>query len=166
MTAISRVAIVAKPGAPTAAGTARELARQLEQAGCQVLLEGHIARELGAALAAETKAKSAHVLLAPTVNLHRHPLAGRNFECMAEDPELTARLAAALIAGLQAGGVGACIKHFVANDQETDRHTIDALVDERTLREVYLRPFEAAIAEADPWTVMAAFRLPRRPTLI
>lgn len=116
-----------------------------------------LARQLGAALAAETRAKSAHVLLAPTVNLHRHPLAGRNFECMSEDPELTARLASALIGGLQDAGVGACIKHFAANDQETERMSVDVQVDERTLREVYLRPFEAAVAEADPWTVMAAY---------
>ncbi|HVV75729.1 MAG TPA: glycoside hydrolase family 3 C-terminal domain-containing protein [Mycobacteriales bacterium] len=116
-----------------------------------------LATALGEALAEETRAKGAHVLLAPTVNLHRHPLAGRNFECMSEDPELTARLAAALVNGLQGAGVGACVKHFVANDQETDRFSVDARVGERTLREIYLRPFEAVVAEADPWTVMAAY---------
>ena len=116
-----------------------------------------LAERVGAALAQETKAKGAHVLLGPTVNLHRHPLAGRNFECYAEDPELSARIAVAWIRGLQAGGVGASIKHYVANDQEHERMTISSQVDERTLRELYLRPFEAAVAEADPWVVMAAY---------
>lgn len=116
-----------------------------------------LAREFGRALAAETRAKGAQVLLAPTVNLHRHPLAGRNFECMSEDPELTARLCSALIQGLQSEGIGASLKHFVANDQETERMSISAEVDERTLRELYLRPFEAAVATADPWTIMAAY---------
>jgi beta-glucosidase len=113
--------------------------------------------EVGAALAAEAKAKGAQVLLGPTVNLHRHPLAGRSFECYSEDPELTARLAVAFIDGLQGAGVGACIKHFVANDQEFERMSISAEVDEVTLRELYLRPFEAVVADADPWTVMAAY---------
>lgn len=113
--------------------------------------------EVGAALAAETRAKGAQVLLGPTVNLHRHPLAGRSFECYSEDPELTARLAVAFIGGLQDAGVGACIKHYVANDQEHERMTISSEVDEVTLRELYLRPFEATVAEVDPWTVMAAY---------
>jgi beta-glucosidase len=113
--------------------------------------------EVGDALAAEAKAKGAQVLLGPTVNLHRHPLAGRSFECYSEDPELTARLAVAFIEGLQAAGVGASIKHYVANDQEFERMSISAEVDEVALRELYLRPFEAAVAVADPWTVMAAY---------
>jgi beta-glucosidase len=112
---------------------------------------------VGAALAEETRAKGAQVLLGPTVNLHRHPLAGRSFECYSEDPELTARLAVAFIGGLQDGGIGACIKHYVANDQEHERMSISSEVDEVTLRELYLRPFEAVVAEVDPWTVMAAY---------
>lgn len=116
-----------------------------------------LAEEFGRALAGEALSKGAHVLLGPTVNLHRHPLAGRNFECLSEDPELTARLASAIVRGLQSRGVGACVKHFVANDQETGRMSISAEVDERTLREVYLRPFESAVASADPWTIMAAY---------
>lgn len=114
-------------------------------------------RRVGGALAGEARSKGAQVLLGPTVNLHRTPLGGRNFECYSEDPELTGRLAAAFIDGLQAAGVGACIKHYVANDSEFERFTISSEVDERTLRELYLRPFEIAIRESDPWTVMAAY---------
>lgn len=113
--------------------------------------------EVAAVLADEARSKGAQVLLGPTVNIHRHPLAGRNFECYSEDPELTARLAVAFIRSLQAGGIGASLKHYVGNDSEFERHSISTEVDERTLREVYLRPFEAAVAEADPWTIMAAY---------
>jgi beta-glucosidase len=113
--------------------------------------------EIASVLAEEARSKGAQVLLGPTVNIHRHPLAGRNFECYSEDPELTARLAVSFISSLQAGGIGASLKHFVCNDSEFERHTISSEVDERTLREVYLRPFEAAVAEADPWTIMAAY---------
>ncbi len=113
--------------------------------------------EIAAVLAEEARSKGAQVLLGPTVNIHRHPLAGRNFECYSEDPELTARLASAFIGALQAGGIGASLKHFVCNDSEFERHSISSEVDERTLREVYLRPFEAAVAVADPWTIMAAY---------
>jgi beta-glucosidase len=112
---------------------------------------------VGGALADEARSKGAVVLLGPTVNLHRTPLGGRNFECYSEDPVLTGRIAAAYIRGLQANGVGACIKHFVANDSEHERFTISSEVDERTLRELYLRPFEIAVAESDPWTIMAAY---------
>lgn len=113
--------------------------------------------EIATVLADEARSKGADVLLGPTVNIHRHPLAGRNFECYSEDPELTARLCVAFIADLQAGGVGASLKHFVCNDSEFERHSISSEVDERTLREVYLRPFESAVAVADPWTIMAAY---------
>jgi beta-glucosidase len=113
--------------------------------------------DVGAALAEEAQSKGAQILLGPTVNLHRSPLAGRNFECYSEDPYLTARLAIAYITGLQANGVGACIKHYVANDSEHERMTISSEVDERTLRELYLVPFEMAVAEAKPWSVMAAY---------
>lgn len=112
---------------------------------------------VGGALADEARSKGARVLLGPTVNLHRTPLGGRNFECYSEDPVLSGRLAAAFIRGLQDAGVGACIKHFVANDSEFERFTISSEVDERTLRELYLRPFEIAVAESDPWTIMGAY---------
>jgi beta-glucosidase len=112
---------------------------------------------LGGALGQEARDREVDVVLAPTVNLHRSPRGGRHFEAFSEDPELTARMAVAYIRGVQSEGVGACIKHLVANDQEHERTTIDVHVDERTLREVYLRPFEAAIAEADVRAVMAAY---------
>lgn len=114
--------------------------------------------EVGRAIAAEARAKNVQMALGPTVNLHRHPLTGRHFECYSEDPELTAQVAVAYIRGVQAAGdVGACIKHYVANDQEFERFTISADVDERTLRELYLRPFEAAVAEAHVQGVMGAY---------
>lgn len=112
---------------------------------------------VGAALAHEARSKGAHVLLGPTVNLHRHPLAGRNFECYSEDPHLSAELAVAYVTGLQAEGVGCSVKHFVANDSEHERHTISSDVDERALRELYLLPFERVVTEAGAWTVMAAY---------
>ncbi len=107
-----------------------------------------LVEEVGRALGREARSKHAHLLLAPTVNLHRTPIGGRNFECFSEDPVLTARLAAAYIRGVQAEGVAACVKHFVANDTEFERMTISSEVDERTLRELYLVPFEAAVAPA------------------
>lgn len=113
--------------------------------------------EVGAALAGEVQTKGAHVLLGPTVNLQRTPIGGRNFECYSEDPLLTGRLAVAFIGGVQRGGVGTSIKHLVGNDVEHDRHHVSADMDEATLREVALLPFELAVREADPWTVMAAY---------
>ena len=112
---------------------------------------------LGRALAEETRARGFHVLLAPTVNIHRSPLGGRNFECYSEDPHLTGSIAVGFITGVQAGGVGTTIKHFVANDSEFERNTIDSVVPERALREVYLRPFEMAVTEAGAWGLMAAY---------
>jgi beta-glucosidase len=112
---------------------------------------------VGRALGEEARTKGAHVLLAPTVNLHRHPLAGRNFECYSEDPHLTARLAVRFVRGVQSNDVGVTVKHFVANDSEFERMTISSEVDERTLRELYLVPFEAAVKEAGAWGVMSAY---------
>ena len=103
-------------------------------------------RRVGDALAAEAVRKGVDVLLGPTINLHRSPLAGRNFECFSEDPLLSGRLATAYVRGLQEHGIGACPKHYVANDAETDRMTVDNRVDERTLHELYLAPFEAVVA--------------------
>ncbi len=114
-------------------------------------------RRGGEALGTETRDKGARMLLAPTVNVHRTPLAGRNFECFSEDPHLSARMAVAYIEGVQSQGVSACIKHFVANDQEEERNTIEVVVDERALREIYLPAFEAAVTEAGVWSVMGAY---------
>ena len=112
---------------------------------------------IGALLAREARRKGVDVLLAPTVNLHRTPYGGRGFECFSEDPLLTAQIGAAYVRGLQRHGVGACVKHFVGNDSETQRMTIDVRIDERTLHEVYLAPFEAICREAGAWAVMAAY---------
>jgi beta-glucosidase len=116
-----------------------------------------LVRRVGHVLADEARAKGAGVLLGPTVNIHRHPLNGRHFECFSEDPYLTAEMAVAYIEGVQERGVGACVKHFVCNDQEHERHTISAEVDERALREIYLPPFEAAVRRAHVWSVMGAY---------
>ena len=115
--------------------------------------------QVGQHLAGEAKARSADILLGPTVCMHRHPLGGRNFESFSEDPLLTGKLAAQYIRGLQQKGVGAAIKHFVGNEQETNRTTIDSRVAERPLREIYLRPFEIAIRESAPWAVMSSYNL-------
>ncbi len=114
-------------------------------------------REVGRILAEEAMAQQIHVVLGPTINLHRSPLGGRLFEAYSEDPLLTGRLAAAYVTGMQSLGVGACLKHLVANESETDRNTVDSIVDEATLRELYLLPFEIAVEESDPWSVMAAY---------
>ncbi len=116
-------------------------------------LIGRVGRLLGD----EARERGAAVLLAPTVNIHRHPLGGRNFECYSEDPYLTGEIAVAYIEGVQSRGVGCAIKHFAFNDQETDRMNIDVVVDERTRREIYLLPFEAAVRRAGVSSVMAAY---------
>lgn len=115
-----------------------------------------LAYRYGAAAASEARRKGVDVVLGPTINLHRSPLGGRHFECFSEDPELSAELAAAYVRGLQDNGVAATPKHYVANDSETDRFTVDVRVDERALRELYLLPFERAV-EAGAWTLMSAY---------
>ncbi|MFF3482197.1 glycoside hydrolase family 3 protein [Streptomyces sp. NPDC002701] len=116
-----------------------------------------LARRAGRLLAQEARRKGVHVLLAPTVNLHRSPLGGRHFEAYSEDPYLTGRVGAAYVNGVQEGGVGTTVKHFVANDAETDRFTVDNVVSERALRELYLAPFEAIVENARPWGIMTAY---------
>jgi beta-glucosidase len=113
--------------------------------------------ELTAALGTEASSKGIHVLLGPTINLMRTPLGGRGFECFAEDPVLTAQIAVGYVRGLQQAGVAATIKHYVANDSETERWSYDAQVPEYVLRELYLPPFEACVREADAALVMAAY---------
>src|SRR5215471_18705276 len=116
-----------------------------------------LAEEYGAALGAETKAKGQNILLGPMVNIVRVPEGGRNFETFGEDPYLTAQIATAEIRGIQSQGVMAEVKHYAANNQEKDRLQVSADVDERTLREIYLPAFEAAVKEAKVGSVMAAY---------
>ena len=116
-----------------------------------------LVREVGELLGRELEAKGARVHLAPTVNLHRTPVGGRNFECMSEDPLLTALTAIEYVKGVQSNGVASCIKHLVGNDTEFERMTIDSQVDERTLREVYLFPFERAVKDADVLSIMTSY---------
>lgn len=116
-----------------------------------------LVKEVGSALADEVKSKGAHVSLSPTVNIHRSVTNGRNFECYSEDPVLTAQLSGAFIAGLQEQGISATIKHFVGNESEIERTTIDSMIDERTLREVYLIPFEHAVKVAGTWGIMSSY---------
>jgi len=112
---------------------------------------------VGAMLGEEARTKGARVLLAPTVNLHRSPLGGRNFECYSEDPLLSGRLAAAYVRGVQSEGVATTAKHFVANDAEFERNTINSVVDERSLRELYLVPFELIVKEGGGLGIMTSY---------
>ncbi len=116
-----------------------------------------LVHELAFALGSEAASKGISVLLGPTINLMRTPAGGRGFECFAEDPVLTARLAVSYVRGLQAAGVGATAKHYVGNDSETQRWSYDAKISEQVLRELYLAPFEACVREADVALVMAAY---------
>lgn len=115
-----------------------------------------LAGRFGAVLAGEARRKGVDVVLGPTINLHRTPYGGRHFECMSEDPLLTGTLASAYVDGIQARGVGSTPKHYVANDFETDRFTVDVVVGERPLRELYLRPFEDVV-RAGAWSVMSSY---------
>ena len=114
-------------------------------------------RQMGIALAEECIALNVDVLLGPGVNIKRSPLGGRNFEYFSEDPYLAGELAANFINGVQSKGVGTSLKHYAANNQEFQRFSISAEVDERTLREIYLPAFEKAVKQAQPWTVMCSY---------
>ncbi|OXM61024.1 glycosyl hydrolase [Amycolatopsis vastitatis] len=119
--------------------------------------DSELAYRYGEVLAGEARRKGVHVVLGPTINLHRSPLGGRHFEAFSEDPVLTADLAAAYVHGLQDHGVGAAPKHYVGNDYETERFTASTEVSERALRELYLLAFEKAVVDARAWMVMSAY---------
>lgn len=121
--------------------------------------------QVGEVMAYEARRKNVDVVLGPTINLHRSPLGGRHFEAYSEDSILSGTLAASFINGIQGQGVGGCLKHFVANDAETDRHTVNNVVDEETLREVYALPFEIAVRDANPWTIMSAYNRVNGPKM-
>ncbi len=112
---------------------------------------------LGKTLGEEARKEEVNVVLGPAINIKRSPLCGRNFEYFSEDPYLTGILSTEYVKGLQSTGVGACVKHFAVNNQENRRRTIDAIVDERALREVYLKAFELIVKNAKPWSVMSAY---------
>jgi len=117
----------------------------------------NLLHEVGKAIAQECLQEGVSVLLGPGMNIKRSPLCGRNFEYYSEDPYLSGRLAAAFIEGVQSRGVGTSLKHFAANNQEKRRLTVDAVMDERTFREIYLAGFEYAVKKASPWTVMCSY---------
>ncbi|BDV32285.1 beta-glucosidase family protein [Microbacterium terricola] len=116
-----------------------------------------VVRAVGEQLGREAARKGVDVVLAPTINIQRSPYGGRHFEAFSEDPLVTSELAAAYVAGIQSQAVGATAKHYVANDSETDRFTVDVQVDERSLREVYLRAFEGPVIDGGAWLVMSAY---------
>lgn len=131
---------------PSGAGLASSWDRQLIE-------------EVGQALGEECQAEGVHIILGPAVNIKRSPLCGRNFEYFSEDPYLSSEMGTHHVLGVQGQGVGTSVKHFAANNQETLRNSINAVVDERTLNEIYLRSFEGPIIDAKAWTVMCAYNL-------
>ena len=127
--------------------------------GLAATWDPELAARIGATIGQDARARGVHFMLGPGVNIYRAPMNGRNFEYFGEDPFLASRTAVAYIKGMQSQGVSATIKHFMGNNSEFDRHNTDSMIDERTMREIYLPVFEAAVKEAHVGAIMDSYNL-------